>query len=179
MSEQNSNSPLILPDELQTILIDCAQKADTMYWKIGDITTETISLLYPIYTKLVIRNTIANLIGWQTETVRDQQRMSEKIPQSKRTYNLSRHQYRACLAAGDDWELYAEQAVEYSYDHGGKTAPVNVIREWIKGDGNEEPLWKQWIQKLFDIAERIYDSPDVPEDVKEFVEPILRIRTEV
>lgn len=131
-------------------------------------------MLYPQYTKHDIRAAIGNSIGWDQDTLRDQQRMCEKIPAQKRRYQLSRHQYRACLSAGEDWELYADKAIEYGDEHGGKSAPVNVIRKWIKGDDNEEPKWPHWLEKLIDIAEKIYTS-DAPEPLKEAMQSIINL----
>lgn len=170
MSEQ---SPYIkLPDEIQNILIQAAQTADASYWIIGDVSNDLCDAYQIAFSKLEVRSVVANLIGWNTDTIRDQQRMSKLIPPNKRTYNLSRHQYRACLNAGDEWEDYAERAVEYAHDHGGKTAPVVTISNWVKGEEREVPKWKLRLERLVELAESIFADPDTPDHVKEFVQPV-------
>jgi len=170
LSEQ---SPYIkLPDEIENILIQAAQSADNSYWKIGDVANELCDVFEISYSKIEVRASVANLIGWDTETIRDQQRMSKLIPEQKRIYNLSRHQYRACLNAGGDWEEYAERAVEYAHEHGGKTAPVNTIRMWVKGENRETPKWRSRLDRLIELAESIYSDPETPDHIRDFVQPV-------
>jgi hypothetical protein len=163
------------PDSLENLLIQAAQTADTSYWTIGDLTNDACKVLVKSgYKESEVRAYVSNLISWEPDTIRDQQRMSEKIPATKRTYNLSRHQYRACLNS-PDWEKYARLAVEYGDDHNGRSAPVNVIREWIKGNKDQTPKWKQWLQQLIDLAEKITRDESTPDNIRTILKSVLSL----
>lgn len=163
-----------LPDELEAILLQASVQVDMGYWTIGDITADLVDELVPgSATKAEVRGYVANRARLATETVRDLERMSRKIPAEKRTYNLSRHQYRACLNAGDKWEEYAQRAEESSADYGGAPTPVSVIWEWVRQNKDEEPTWTRTLAKIVRLARTLVDNKDTPPDIQDWAFQVI------
>lgn len=162
-----------LPDELENRFIQLSEEIDKNTWIIGDLTNELVLAYNTTVDEKEVREEIANLIGRAPETIRDYMWMSRVIPAQERVYNLSRHQYRACLGAGDLWKVYAEQAAIYPDSHGGKRAPVLLIRSWVEA-AKEEPDWKALWDKIVKAAYKI-NTNDLPEKVDEIIQNILEI----
>ena len=172
----HKNGKLILPDEIENLLIQKASDIDKNYWDLGDITVDLVDELKSIYPKFEIRGAIARTTNFATETIRDQERMSRMIPANKRTYPLSRHQYRACLAAGKDWEKYAIRAVEEMDQYGGRTPPVTIIRKWVAG--TEEEYQEKWIKILEKVQElcELLTAENVPDPVRIMAKEVLNFK---
>jgi hypothetical protein len=159
------HNTLKLPDELEQIISQLSVDIDAKYWKLADLVRDLVDELYPAYSKGEIRRGVALAARQASDTVRDLERMSRRVPEGKRRQYeaLSRHQLRACLSAGDAWEVYAQWALESADDFGGRPAPVVAIRARVKGSGQELSLWlKRW-GRIVELAGDILDERDAPE----------------
>ncbi len=160
--------PLELPDDVQVILIQKADEIDRNYWDIGDICVTLEDELGAYYELCQIRAVVSDCTRWKPETLRDIIWMCRRIPPSKRIYELSRHQYRACLAAGDLWENYAQRA---QIKLNGKPTPVSVIRQWVTdGDDNIDD-WERWWNRMYKNA--LHITSEAPESVWEICQQII------
>jgi len=113
---------------------------------------------------------IADQAGAQESTLADSESMARKFPPAVREKweVLTFHQLRACAAAKQDWERWAAWAVAYGDEHGGKVAPVRVIRREIKREGGGGYAnWERWTDKMLDLAEKILDEGGAPTQVIE------------
>jgi hypothetical protein len=160
-----------LPDDTANQIIQRTGDIDDNYWWLGDLTADLIDELKGLAKKSEIRREIAVYARISPETLRDQERMSRKIPPDKRIYELSRHQYRACLGSGD-WEAIAIRAVESADEYNGHPAPVAVIRGWISG--KPAPTWESKWERLVRLAEVLSEMPDIPDYVQVITLAICR-----
>jgi hypothetical protein len=163
--------PFELPDDVQVILIQKADEIDKNYWDIGDICVHLEDELGDYYKASDIRREVSDCTRWRPETLRDIIWMCRRIPPPKRVYELSRHQYRACLAAGDLWEKYAEQA---QIKRNGKPIPVSVIRQWIKDGDDELDDWERWWNRIYKAA--LHITSEAPETVWEICQHIIEVQ---
>jgi len=158
-----------LPDEVIDKLIQLASDLDNNCWELGDICLALVDELSTIYPKHEIRSAIANESGLAIDTLRDRERVSRRITNGDRKYPFTYHQYRACLAAGNRWQEYAEWCLDSMEEYGGRIPPVAVIRMKIKGENAEEQRWVKLWEKIQEIAERLLTDEQTPEVVRSVV----------
>lgn len=164
--------PIQLPEDIVNEILQYSQVIDTNYWHLGDIGNKIYFILKNTYSKSDCASLVAYYAKWKQSTVQDQMWMCEQIPRAKREYELSRHQYRACLAAGEKWEEYAKKAEEYADQNGGHTATCALIRKWIDGYKDAPPVWEKRWNKLLELAEAIAKDDQAREDVREICQNI-------
>ena len=154
-------------------IIQYSQVIDENYWRLGDIGNEIYFILKNTYSKSDCASLVAFYAKWKPSTVQDQMWMCEQIPRAKREYELSRHQYRACLAAGARWEVYAKKAEEYADENGGHTASCALIRRWIDGHDDAPPVWEKRWKKLIELADAIANDEQASEEAREICQNII------
>jgi hypothetical protein len=159
---QGKYPELKLPDEPINELIQIAHTDTENAFRKGDLCIMMIDGLKNIFPKHFIRSKISVETGIATETLRSREWVSRSIPPTRRIYELSFHQYRACLAAGDKWEIYAKRAIDEMDNYNGRIAPVAVIRAWISGTKDEVPSWKKKWEALTEKAESLINDPELP-----------------
>lgn len=168
--------PINLPQAIKDYAIQLATDHSQNSWDIGDFCIDVIDEFSTVYSKGAIRSSLAEVSKLNTETLRDRERISRKIPESKRTYYpLLYSQYRACLSAGDRWEEYARWAVESMDEYGGNPPSVVVIRAHIKGAGDEAPYWPKRIEKMMTLCEDMINDEKAPDLVKSEAGKIMRM----
>jgi hypothetical protein len=146
-------------------------------WRIGDLLVMAVDE-YKHLTKYAapILRELASQTGGSAETYRDRERVCRKIPPKARAkYPLSFHQFRACLAAGDNWQFYAEWAMEYADDHNGRPASVDAIRAQVSGNDDEDPTWMKQFMKIQEKAEVVLCNPETPAHVRDALDKLIRI----
>lgn len=157
---------LKLPEEIIDELIQLAHTGTENDLRLGDVCVMLIDGLSTVYPKHFIRSRIATESGLATETLRSREWVSRNIPVEKRIYPFTFHQYRACLAAGEQWEKYAQKAIEEMENYNGRIAPVAVIRSWITKSPDEIPPWRRKIDRIKEIAESVLDDTELPAKIK-------------
>jgi len=166
-----------LPDDAVETLRQLTGDSDRVQWAIGDVSLALVDELGGMYGKAPVRMRIAAETGLAPETVRDREGMARFYPEHVRqTYQvLGYHQMRACKAAGNEWEKYAEWAVQSGDEYGGRPAPVAAIRAKIKGEGDDIPAWvKRW-DRLVELAETIANDETAGSEYREVSKWILTI----
>lgn len=166
---------ITLPDEVVSLAIQLANEYSNHSWAIGDFCVDVIDEFSTVYSKGAIRASLAEVSKLNSETLRDRERISRKIPKSKRTYYpLLYSQYRACLSAGDRWEEYARWAVESMDEYSGNPPSVAVIRAKIKDNNDETPYWPRRIEQMVKLCEDTINDKMTPDRVKSEVKSILQ-----
>lgn len=176
-----------LPEELVEEVRQLYNATEGHQWVFGDLLVGIVDELGEKFANMIERDTpeiayrharahiirtIANKIGCDGSTLRDRESMSRFYPYEVRErYNmLTYHQLRACKAAGERWEEFAE------YASANLPAPVSLIRAMIRGSSMPVPAWvKRW-GHIYDTANQIllYDY-DAPKKIREAARDILRV----
>jgi len=180
-----------LPDELIEKIRQLSDTADSFQWQIGDILSDVWDEVGQAYAAILdserkahayIIGQIATRAGIAKSTLRDRESMSRFFPQAVREQliPLTYHQIRAIKSAGDQWQIYRDWVFDQA-NQNGYFPSVETIRDQIKADGAECPLWSRRLIKVLPVLEKISLDPDAPQDIRgdivEFVELVdLRLK---
>jgi hypothetical protein len=166
--KEQPESNLSLPDEIIEQARQLQNDADRRQWPVGDFLVSVIDELGDEFGLLGIQHprawiikTIANRIGADTSTLRDREVMARFFPRSVRErYDmLTYHQLRACKAAGDRWQDFAEWAAT------NLPAPVAVIRAKIKNGGELPEQWIARWDRMKELTGELVGDPATPPHV--------------
>lgn len=164
-----SNSPPPLPDVVIEPLRQLVNDADGHQWVIGDYIIDVVDELEAVYSGLGLRSArawlirhMAERVGADASTLRDRASMAKFYsPDVRSEYDtLSYHQLRACKSAGDEWQTYADWAME------NLPAPVSLIRARVKHNGDLPPAWKGRWERVLVLAELLADDEEAPAHVR-------------
>lgn len=166
---KNVSRNLVLPDEIIERVRQYAEATDVMQWGIGDILVEVVDEFDLHIRRSQILKELANKTGLDVSTLCDREIMARFYPEDVRDeYGaLTYHQLRACKSAGDNWQHWADWALD------NLPAPVAIIRLMIKHNGDLPPAWEGRLQRLIGLAEAIAGDEDAPEEVVAFAATIL------
>jgi hypothetical protein len=158
-----------LPDDLIESLRQVINDADRHQWATGDFLVGIVDELEDNYTRLGVRHArawliqhMANRVGCDASTLRDREAMARFYPGPVRArYDaLSYHQLRACKAAGNQWQEYADWALD------NLPAPVATIRAKIKHNGDLPPAWVSRWERVQVLCEALKDDAQAPPGVR-------------
>lgn len=169
-----------LPDEIVEATRQIYLQGEGHQWILADHLVNVVDELCDHYARIMdtgdarrasrkarawIIKSLAVGIGVDDSTLRDREVMGRWFPPAIRnpyTDTLTYHQLRACKAAGDGWQDYADWAME------NLPAPVALIRARIKGNGHDDPpLWQVRIDKIVHLLDVLVDAEDTPDQVKD------------
>ena len=161
--------PVQLPDALIETLRQLLDDGDKYQFAIGDFISEVLVEFDQIKRSDLIKQ-MADRTGADRSTLRDRHNVAKFYPQDVRvSYDmLSYSQLRACKAAGDEWERYAKWAQKHL------PAPVAMIRQRIKHNGDDAPYWISRWARMQNISRLIVSDPDAPEKVKKVCRLVAR-----
>lgn len=170
------SNPPPLPDEIIEHLRQLQGDAEKGQWLVGDFLVGVVDELAEIYERAGVRKArtwlvrhMANRIGVDETTLRDRECVARFFPQEARDkYPFSWSQWRALKSAGDKWEEYAVWATE------NLPAPVMMIREKIKGNGDAEPKWIYKWNKAMEFFEDISLDEEVPVMIRSFTGAVYK-----
>lgn len=175
-------NPPKLPDEAIEQLRQLLDRAESSNWLIGDHVNSVVSECQAWFEKAGFRHAraeiirqLANATGRDPSTLRDRSAMANFYsPTVRQEFDaLSWSQMRACKSAGDNWREYAEWTAD------NLPAPVLVIRNRIKNNGDNIPAWVNRWERLLQLAELLSRDPGAPEEVQRVGDWVLNQRVEL
>jgi hypothetical protein len=190
-ASRNTKAPPPLPDQIIEGLRQLAGDMDRYQWRVGDYLCSIWDELNKPYTNYLgserkahawLISHLATRTGLAKSTLRDREGMARFFPPHVREeYEpLTYHQFRACKAAGDKWRKYADMALESMDKYGGNPAPVEVIRHWVRDNGDETlPMWRRRLQTIEKALRKIAEDERAPENVQSFCVMVLECMEEL
>lgn len=158
-----------VPDDVIEVARQYINSEHDMRWQLGDFLAEVTDELVPVFQNTDIKhprsmmfNQIANATGVDASTLRDREAMARFFPKPvrERYAALTWSQMRACKAAGNHWEAYAQKALSEL------PAPVSIIRQWVKHDGHLPPAWAGRWERVQVLCDALMGDSEAPPGVR-------------
>ena len=128
---------MILPDEAIEVGRSLLENESRVTFRIGDFINDLAVELRASATE--VSRVLAYELGSSEHTLRDYAYVASKVCEEHRDkYQLSRHQWKACLGAGDGYLAVAEWAIGYADTNGGRPASVRAIWAHVMGMSEED-----------------------------------------
>jgi len=154
-----------------------AEHEEASWWGLADLTLALIEEYAHIPgAAAMVRREVAHAARLSPDTLRDMVWMARRLPEDVRDEfpMLSRHQWKAVLAAGERWREAATWAAD-------TMASVRQIRQYAaalrRGEANEQAAhrfpWDKRVSKAAELLAPLLDGEDAPREVVQLVEQLL------
>jgi hypothetical protein len=150
-----------LPEQVIEALRQLLNDGESYQWATGDFIIEVLDEFPSIARSELIRQ-MADRTGADRSTLRDRHNVARFYPKEiRKQYDaLTWSQLRACKSAGDQWQEYADWAMD------NMPAPVAVIRARIKNNGDDQPAWVHRWDSMKGLARMIAADREAPEKMR-------------
>jgi hypothetical protein len=171
-----------IPDEAYDQLRTLLEHDGSIQWQVGDFITEFWTEMKRYLVESEVNKAHAKMIrdfadhtGADRTTLRDRERMSRFFTQEERAEYpiLTFHQFRALRSAGDDWQQWAEWAMENGRQ--GAPASTSKIRQAIKESKDPTPDFLKRLERMEKDGQWVLSNEEPPKDVKDGVALVLTI----